>query len=105
MTNCHVCGQPQCVELVDFGRHPLCHHFFDGNQVEGVYPLVLGQCEHCGIVQLTKRIDPQQMLPRFDWLVYNEPEQHVDALVNLLRSLPGVREVRVAHVGGPAKLV
>jgi hypothetical protein len=90
MTNCHVCGQPQCVELVDFGRQPLCHHFFDGNQVEGVYPLVLGQCDHCGIVQLTKRIDPQQMLPRFDWLAYNEPEQHVDALVNLLRSLPGI---------------
>lgn len=90
MTNCHVCGLPQCVELVDFGRQPLCHHFFDGTRAEEIYPLVLGQCAHCGIVQLTKRIAPQQMVPRFDWLVYNEPEQHVDALVQMLRSLPGI---------------
>lgn len=90
MTICQVCGKPQCVELADFGKQPLCHHFFDGTQAEGMHPLVLGRCENCGLVQLTKRIDPKEMIPRFDWLVYNEPEQHVDELVKVLRGLPGL---------------
>jgi hypothetical protein len=90
MTVCLNCGQPACTTLVDFGPQPVCHHFFDGTEPEGRHELVLGQCDACGQVQLINPIPPQQLIPRFDWLVYNEPEAHVAELTDLLAGLPGI---------------
>ena len=90
MNRCFLCGQAQCVSLVDFGKQPVCHHFFDGNQPEARHGLHLGLCEACGLTQLIGPIPPAQLTPRLDWISYNEPEAHLDALVEMLRGLPGI---------------
>ena len=90
MKGCFLCGEPQCRELIDFGELPVCHHFFDGGDKEGTNPLGLGQCDACGLVQLAKAIPPERLVPRFDWIAYNEPEGHLDDLVGTIIGLAGI---------------
>ena len=90
MTTCFLCGERQCRELVDFGDQPVCHHYFDGREPEGTNRIALGQCDACGLVQLTRAIPAEKLVPRFDWIAYNEPEGHLDKLVTALRGLPGI---------------
>ncbi|MGA2140287.1 MAG: methyltransferase domain-containing protein [Verrucomicrobiia bacterium] len=90
MTTCSLCGQRRCSELVQFGDQPVCHHYFDGGEPEGTNLIGLGQCEACGLVQLTRAIPAEMLVPRFDWIAYNEPEGHLDDLVAALGGLPGM---------------
>src|SRR5579872_3455263 len=90
MSVCLLCGQPRCSELVDFGAQPVCHHFWDSAHQEGTHPIRFAQCGVCGVVQLIEPIPPAKLTPHFDWISYNEPEAHLDAMVEVLRTLPGI---------------
>ncbi len=90
MSTCLLCRQPQCAELADFGAQPVCHHFFDGVRAETTHPIHFAQCAACGTVQLIDPIPPEKLTPHFDWIAYNEPEAHLDSLVEVLRNLPDV---------------
>ncbi len=90
MNTCLMCRTQSCRELLDLGNQPVSQHFFDGTQAEDTGPIVLGQCEHCGLVQLIGSIAAEKLTPRYDWLTYNEPEEHLAALVEVLQSLPGI---------------
>jgi hypothetical protein len=76
--------------LADFGVQPVCHHFFDGVNKETTHPIHFAQCAACGAAQLIDPIPPAKLTPHFDWITYNEPEAHLDALVEVLRNLPGI---------------
>ncbi len=58
-------------------------------QVE-CHVLSLSTCTHCGTVQLFDRMPMESFRPRYDWLVYNEPEAHLDDVATHLAKLPGV---------------
>jgi SAM-dependent methyltransferase len=90
MKRCLVCGRATCDDLIDFGRQPVCHHFVDTRHEESFYPMALGQCSHCATVQSVQPIPPEALVPHFDWISYNEPEAHLDLLVETLCSLPGI---------------
>lgn len=90
MKDCAVCQQPTCREIINFGELPICHHFFKEGETEDAHPAVLGQCEFCGLVQMMNPIPPAKLAPRFDWITYNEPEAHLDAVVETLQNLPGI---------------
>jgi hypothetical protein len=65
---------------------------------EKFYPLVIGQCQESGIICLTTPFPPNELVPVFDWITYNEPEPHLDHTVDLLCSLKGINKQTV--VGG-----
>ena len=90
MKVCAICRQSPCQELIGFGEQPICHHFLAGTETEATHPLALGQCPSCGLVQLIDPVPPEKLVPRFDWIRYNEPEAHLDALVERLIGLPGI---------------
>jgi hypothetical protein len=98
MKKCLVCGEHRCNELINFGKQPVSHHFFDGSHEEGSYPFALGQCESCGLVQSVTPVPPDKLVPHFDWISYNEPEAHLDSLVETLCTLPGI--TKEANIGG-----
>lgn len=98
MKLCAVCQQPGCREIIDFGELPICHHFLQGTEVEDRHPAALGQCECCGLVQMMNPIPPPKLVPRFDWITYNEPEGHLDAMVDVLQALPGITPA--SHLAG-----
>lgn len=53
------------------------------------YRLSLGYCEKCGTIQLVERMPITAVRPRHDWLVYNEPEGHLDEVAGKLADLVG----------------
>ena len=90
MKVCQVCKKKECIKLIDFGEHPVCHKFTDGKEKEEKHSLALGQCNFCGLVQLMSPIPVDKLIPRYDWITYNEPEEHLDHLVNVIGNLPNI---------------
>jgi hypothetical protein len=94
---CKICKTSPVEILSDFGPQPLCNRFVvDPNEIEFRYPLVLGQCKACGLIQLTDPVPSDEIIPRFEWLKYNEPEEHLDDLAALLSNLEGLPDDSVA---------
>ena len=92
-SSCSVCANPTVITVVDFGVHPPANRFiaaesFEENQE--TYTLGLGFCSECKTMQLSHRMPMQAVKPRYEWLVYNEPEQHLDDVASQLCKLPGI---------------
>ena len=94
---CLCCGAQNVETLVDFGLQPPSNRFEHPEHPESErHPLVVGQCDACGLVQLIRPMAPSMAKSRFEWLTYNEPEGHLDDLVGRLCSLPGIdRSARI----------
>ena len=99
MKTCHICQQPAVSELLDLGNQPVSNRFLTSSTVaEDTYPIVVGQCSACGTVQISDPLPAEALKPRFDWIVYREPEDHLDSLADTLSQLPGITPE--ASIGG-----
>lgn len=95
---CHSCGSSAVASLLDCGLQPVGHRFLSTlTEDEYKHPLVVGQCGACGLVQLTRPAPVAETRPRFEWISYNEPDAHLDVLVEELAALPGI--THNSHVG------
>lgn len=92
MRNCPSC-QAHAVELLrDFGPHPICNRYVTAvDAPEFSHPMVIGQCGACGLVQTLDPVPAAELVPAVDWIAYNEPEGHLDAVAETLASLPGLK--------------
>lgn len=85
--------------ILDAGKHPVANRFLSSADApEEQFPLVMGQCAGCGLVQLQTAMPAEALVPRVDWISYNEPEGHLDAVVSTITALPGVSSASV--IGG-----
>ena len=97
MHRCQICSSVQLSVVLDLGPQPLCNRFkTDPNEHEFYHPLILGQCQNCGLIQLPNPVPPEEIIPRVEWLKYNEPEGHLDDLTEILCNLAGLPEKPVA---------
>jgi len=97
MSICQVCKEISVKVLLDCGRQPLCNRFtVNPDSDDYRHSLVLGQCETCGLIQLSQPVPTVEITPRFDWLKYNEPEQHLDNLSEIICNLPGITDQSTA---------
>lgn len=88
---CLGCGAPENAVLLDFGLQPPSNRFMPiGSAVTDTHPLRFGQCRVCGLLQLINPMPTSLVKSRHPWLNYNEPEGHLDALVQRLSGLPGL---------------
>jgi Hypothetical methyltransferase. len=79
---CLLCQEVRVRPLVEFGPQPPSNRFeFKAPPQTERHPLTIGQCGGCGLVQLMSPMSLDMVKARFEWLVYNEPESHLDALV------------------------
>ncbi|MGH6804762.1 MAG: class I SAM-dependent methyltransferase, partial [Methyloceanibacter sp.] len=91
LPSCLSCGSGSVQNLLDFGAQPPSNRFVRAATVdEEAYQLVLGQCATCGLLQLINPMPAEMVKSRFEWLTYNEPEGHLDSLVERLTRLEGV---------------
>lgn len=90
---CTVCGTDLSAPQISFGKQPPSNRFMpdsaSATQLDS-YVLSLSTCTHCGTVQLFDRMPMDAFRPRYDWLVYNEPEGHLDDVAKHLAKLPGI---------------
>jgi hypothetical protein len=91
--SCTVCGTVLPAAQIYFGKQPPSNRFMQDSasatQLES-HALSLSTCAHCGTVQLFDRMPIEAFRPRYDWLVYNEPEGHLDDVAKQLAKLPGI---------------
>ena len=90
---CTVCHSENLQTVLDFGQQPPANRFVNfsvASSSDETYRLALGLCNDCSIIQLTERMPVEAIRPRFDWLLYNEPEGHLDDVVTSLMALPGI---------------
>ena len=86
--NCKICGSKSVKILLDFGLQPLCNRFCSApGQEDYFYPMVLGQCENCSLIQLTETVPASEIIPKVNWLKYSEPEGHLDNLAKIICNL------------------
>jgi hypothetical protein len=87
---CRAC-RAACPPLLDAGCHPIANRFLnDSGEEETVYPLVLGQCAACGLIQSLTPVPVESLVPPYDWITYQEPESHLDATVEAVADVAGV---------------
>lgn len=90
-STCLVCRVPSLSTLVDFGPQPICNRFIDSpSAVEARFPMQIGQCGACGLVQSATPVPATELKPRYDWISYREPEAHLDHLADVIAGLPGL---------------
>ena len=91
--HCLACQNPSVDVLLNFGNQPPSNRFVNGAVEDSdKHPLILGQCQSCGLFQLVNPMPVESVLSRYDWIVYNEPEGHLDRMVDDLISLTGLQK-------------
>jgi hypothetical protein len=84
---CIGCGADQVECLLDLGLQPPSNRYLtspDGDSER--HPLRFGVCDQCGLAQLVDPMPPSIAKSRFSWITYNEPEGHLDDLVDLIEA-------------------
>lgn len=91
MNTCLLCRASQVVQLIDFGPQPVCNRFpVSPDAEEALFPMRIGQCGACGVVQMIAPVPAAELKPRVNWITYNEPEGHLDRLADVIAALPGL---------------
>ena len=92
MKVCQLCKKKNCKKIINFGNYPISHNFIKGKNINKKFPLELGQCQSCGLVQLMKLTPVKKLIPKYNWITHNEPEDHLDHLSNIISSLPNIHK-------------
>jgi hypothetical protein len=91
MPICQICRSSRVTPHLDLGQHPVSSFYLPRRDApESAHPLVLAQCEDCGLIQLTRPVPHTALVAPYDWLFAREPEDHLDEVVDALCRLPGL---------------
>ena len=90
---CRLCRSKDVDSIINFGPQPPSNRYhsefiFDGE----LHALDLGVCKKCNLIQLIDPMPINMVCSRFSWINYNEPEQHLDDLVQKLISLQKINK-------------
>ena len=93
------CRPETSQKILSLSPQPISNRFrADRSELEAKFPLALSQCRLSGAIYLSTNVPQEELVPRMDWLTYNEPEAHLDAMVDQLMSRCGLKRGDV--VGG-----
>ena len=82
LPHCRVCRSTNPRFVTDFGDLAVTNQFVaTGKKPAFRQPISWHECSHCGVVQLTKTPPLDQLRHEFPWLVYREPDGHLDSTV------------------------
>jgi len=98
---CHLCARPGVQPLIEFGDHPIAHHFLtDAAQAEYTHAVTLGYCDACGLTQLIDPIPPEKFYTDYHCLSSWKWNPHVPRLLQMIGQLPGLtKDAAVLEVG------
>lgn len=92
MKSCLICKYHTVKTLIDLGNQPVSSHYSTKKNKDKDnfrYPLILGQCINCGLIQSLSLFPVEKLIPKYDWVVqYSEPENHLDRLAKIILNLP-----------------
>jgi hypothetical protein len=83
--HCLHCAAELSDPLLNLGSFPPCNRFETDSQAEPPrFRLAVAQCPVCAAVQLDPLPAVDDLRPRVPWISYNEPDLHMDAVVEAL---------------------
>jgi hypothetical protein len=72
----------QTIELLDFGHQPISNRYVKpGEAASPKFDLRLALDPSTGLISLATPFPISELVPRVPWLTYNEPESHLDGMV------------------------
>ena len=84
---CIICKN-EVEEIMNLGMQPVCNKFLKSkDERENKYPLIMGLCKKCGLVQLINPFPAEELQPKYEWVTYTEPEEHLDNVADILAKL------------------
>lgn len=90
MSFCPKCHGARLRPLISLPAQPVSNKLTAAaNERVATVDLELAVCEDCGLGQLTRPIPYELLVPPFK-ITYREPEAHLDAVFEKLRTLPGL---------------
>jgi len=98
---CHACRGPLTRDILSLGNQPISHRYLaNASEDETRWPLRLGCCDLCGLVQIPEPIPAAALVPVVDWISYREPESHLAVLAEVVAELPDLPgQARVWGIG------
>lgn len=98
---CNLCGDDCVTQLIDFGAHPIAHHFLtDPTQPEYTHPVTLGFCESCALTQLIDPVPPEKFYTDYHSLSSWKWNPHMLRLAETLQRLPDLtKDPQIFEVG------
>jgi hypothetical protein len=84
---CRACGQPGLKPFLSLGQTPLANGLLRADQLDALeptYPLDVGFCPHCSLVQLLESVPPEQLF--LDYVYFSS---FSDAMLSHARQLAG----------------
>ena len=86
---CRLCQSSNLAPVIDVGPQPISNRYLrTPDDEEETFPIALQQCEACGLIQIETPVAARALVPPYEWVVYAEPEGHLDGLVDILMTLP-----------------
>ena len=102
---CRSCGNPGLVRVVSLGRAPLANALRKAGELdrpEPRYPLEVGLCRRCSLVQLTEVVDPAELFRDYPYFssVSDGMVRHARDLATALAAARGLgRDSLVVEIG------
>lgn len=88
---CRLCRSKDVSSIINFGPQPPSNRYHSAIIFDAeLHVLELGVCNKCNLIQLIDPMLINMVCSRFSWINYNEPERHLDKLVEKLVSLKKV---------------
>ncbi|HSW70686.1 MAG TPA: class I SAM-dependent methyltransferase [Gammaproteobacteria bacterium] len=87
LKTCILCHSSLSGSFLDLGKLPLCNGFVLQTELAcSTYSLMLAECPQCSLIQLLDPPPVEELIPRFPWIRYNEPDGHLEAVSLQLQS-------------------
>jgi 2-polyprenyl-3-methyl-5-hydroxy-6-metoxy-1,4-benzoquinol methylase len=88
---CNLCGNNNLLPLINFGSHPISHHYLkDGQQDEYTHSVDLRFCEGCGLTQIVDPVAPEKFYTQLFALSSWKNQPHIQHEIELICNLPDI---------------
>lgn len=93
MQVCRICQSATLAQLIDLGQQPISTHYVQDPAASSTpgFHQTIGQCSTCGTIQLIDPVPVEALIPHYNWIRYNEPEAHLDHMVEVITGLEGIQ--------------
>lgn len=93
MDICNLCHGKQLQELLDFGKHPIAHHFLKSySENQEVYHVNMKFCENCGLIQLVNPIAANTLYANYTYLTSRKHQPQIPKLIELIKKYSGLKK-------------
>lgn len=93
MVVCNLCGGSNLLPLINFGDHPISHHYLGkAQQDDYINTIELRFCEDCGLTQIIDPIPPEKFYTELFAVSSWKNQPHIQHEIKLLSNLSGISE-------------